>query len=139
MLGYNQFQGEIPSCIGALTNLELLFLSNNLLTGSLPDNSTGLSNLQMVWLDDNALSGNVASAFDGMPFLQGLFLEDNYFQGYVSDTFLAQNRLLIELDLSGNELTGYVPRHFFSSTTVPLLRVVDLHGNRLSVSLALMD
>ena len=109
-------------------NVSLAQLSNNLISGALPTTAfAALSNLQLLWLDDNALSGDITNTFASMSFLQGLVLEDNLFQGFINDKFLANNGLLVHVDLSGNDLTGYVPNHLFDATRVPILEMLDLN------------
>jgi hypothetical protein len=88
--------------------------------------------LQGLYLDDNMLSGDITSMFNEMRSLRGLYLEDNFIQGTIDDNFLPDARLLLQLDMSNNELTGYVPEHFFDRTRFPIFELVDLHNNRLA-------
>lgn len=78
------------------------------------------------------LSGDITMMFIEMPFLRGLYLEDNSFQGRIDENFLNNNRLLLHIDLSNNDMTGEVPAHFFDPVAVPFLEMLDFHNNRLA-------
>ena len=58
-LSNNQLTGEIPSEIGNLTNLEVLWLYSNQLTGSIPSEIGNLANLERLWLNNNQLTGEI--------------------------------------------------------------------------------
>ena len=70
--------------------------------------------------------------FNSLPLLQLLILEDNYFEAALDENFLADSRLLEELDISTNELRGSLPAHLFDTEVHPILKLVDLHGNQLT-------
>lgn len=78
------------------------------------------------------LSGDITNLFVDMPFIRGIYLEDNSFSGRIDDNFLVGNQLLLHVDISANELTGYVPAHLFDPQVVPILELLDLHDNRIS-------
>ena len=61
-LGGNQLSGEIPSCIGNLTNLTFIHLEYNQLSGEIPSEIGNLTNL--IWLNfvHNQLSGEIPSS-----------------------------------------------------------------------------
>lgn len=100
--------------------------------GPLPESVARLSQLQGLWLDDNMLSGDISSMFDNMTLLRALYLEDNIFHGRVDDNFLKNNTILLHVDLSNNEMTGTLPAHFLDSILMPFLELVDLNNNRLT-------
>jgi hypothetical protein len=55
-------------------------------------------------------------------------------QGRIDDDFLSGvNATLLQLDLSHNELTGFIPEHFFAPTGI--LELVDLAHNRIGGAL----
>jgi hypothetical protein len=92
----------------------------------------GIMGLRVITLDDNLFTGDISSTFNDMTFLQFLHLEDNAFEGRIDDSFLASNQLLLHVDLSDNDMTGFIPSHFFDPGRHPLLELLDFHGNRLS-------
>ena len=58
-LSNNQLTGSIPSEIGNLTNLTLLYLYENQLTGSIPSEIGNLTNLTYLKLSSNQLTGEI--------------------------------------------------------------------------------
>lgn len=68
---------DLPPEIGSLSNLELLFLNDNLLN-SLPPEIGNLSNLQLLVLNNNQLS-SVPHEFSRLENLQELHLSNNRF------------------------------------------------------------
>ena len=59
----NQLTGSLPSVLGSLNDLEVLFLNSNQLSGNIPAELGNLSNLVMLWLQDNLLVGDIPSSF----------------------------------------------------------------------------
>ena len=53
--------GEIPSSIGSLENLAVLYASNNNLSGTIPTEFSNLSNLQYFVAFNNKLTGSFPS------------------------------------------------------------------------------
>ena len=53
-LGSNRLSGEIPTELGDLSNLKLLFINDNNLTGALPQGLTGLSALESFHFHNNS-------------------------------------------------------------------------------------
>ena len=54
--------GSIPDCIGNLTELRKLSLSNNNLTGPIPDGMTALKKLTLLGIGTNRLAGRIPAA-----------------------------------------------------------------------------
>ncbi|GAA0163425.1 hypothetical protein LIER_19297 [Lithospermum erythrorhizon] len=103
----NTFRGEIPSGVIELANLQVLDLSHNQLSGSVP-----------------------ASLFTHLA-LQQLTLSDNKF-GSIQDpdtSSLVLNSQLIALDLSNNEISGFLPGFM---GLMPQLSALSLENNRFS-------
>ncbi len=72
-LGSNQLNGEIPTGLGDLSNLKLLYVSDNNLTGVLPKSLTGLSGLESFRFHNNSgLCAPIDEAFQ--TWLQGIAL-----------------------------------------------------------------
>ena len=75
-LSANQLNGEIPTELGNLSNLTLLYISDNNLTGVLPQSLTGLSELESFLFQNNSgLCAPIDEEFQtwlhGMPEVQG--------------------------------------------------------------------
>ena len=63
MLFDNKLSAEIPSEIGALTNLTWLRLENNLLRGALPESLAALTKLEHVSLHSTSVTGSIPDGF----------------------------------------------------------------------------
>ena len=70
----NELSGSIPSELGNLDNLRTLSLSNNELSGPIPSELGNLANLVTLWLDGNQLSGPIPSELGNFDNLQALGL-----------------------------------------------------------------
>ena len=128
-----QLTGAIPAELGSLTNLKVLFLSQNQLTGTIPPELAGLSNLEALDLYGNQLTGPIPPDLGNLSELVGLNLSSNQLSGEIPASLgnldnlrrlsLAQNRLsgeipaglgsladLQQLFLSPNQLDGCVPQ-----------------------------
>jgi len=128
-LKFNQVEGTIPDFIGQLPHLQVLGLSRNKLTGRLPA-SLGSLRLKTLAVDDNELSGDL-SAIRQMNHLKYLYAQNNLLTGNLFHSLLmTQLPSLIEVDLSGNNLTATeIPSHIF---TLPELRLLDASDNQIS-------
>ncbi len=70
-LAANQLNGEIPTELGNLSNLKLLYISDNNLTGALPQSLTGISGLESFHFHNNpGLCAPIDEAFQ--TWLQGI-------------------------------------------------------------------
>jgi hypothetical protein len=130
-LSYNLFQENIPDDISQLTSLSTLLLSGNAFYGSLPRGFTSLSNLKELDISHNRFSGEIATELTvSMTGLQVFIASHNNFTGstwglgYLINIrkllvnhnaltgelhpYLYQLRECIAMDLSRNQLDGYV-------------------------------
>ncbi len=155
----NVLSGEIPSEIGKLTDLSLLYLDGNRLTGSIPSGIQNLSRLENLSLASNLLTGEIPDWLGDLSSLDQLWLFDNRFEGPIPDA-LGKLSALTELDLGsivgGNNLTGPFPDALRSLTNLVVLGLaqnqldgpipawlgeltnlsyLSLHGNRFDGSL----
>ncbi|KAK3232411.1 hypothetical protein Dsin_004292, partial [Dipteronia sinensis] len=63
-LGYNRFDGRIPTWIGRLSQLTYLILRNNNLEGDMPTQLCQLNQLHLIDLSHNNLSGYIPLCLD---------------------------------------------------------------------------
>ena len=123
----NDLEGELPSEITHLTELEDLVLDGSL-SGSLPPELGGLANLKELNLGFNRLSGNIPPELGGLAKLEFLNLNHNRLSGDIPPE-LGGLAKLETLDLSGNRLSGDMPPELGGLANLERL---DLADNRLS-------
>lgn len=128
----NQFSGTIPEWLGQLTRLKFLALGTNKLTGTIPTSLMAMTLLSELSLEANSLTGNV-DVLAEIPTLTRIYLGDNSFEGEIGDNFFANMSDIVELDLSSNQFTGYIPYHFLEYV------VLDLHDNDLEGEIPNID
>ncbi|XP_056162177.1 receptor-like protein 13 [Syzygium oleosum] len=130
----NVLSGEVPSWIGSLRNLKFLLLRGNNFEGSIPLDLCLLKNMSIVDLSNNNLSGTIPSCLKDLTFGNaGVSTEafatsflPMYYGGIYAYTerfeevhFMTKSRLesykgnilklMSGMDLSQNNLTGFIP------------------------------
>ena len=153
----NLFTGSIPNIISKISQLQELYLAGNHLTGQLPSEFSRLSRLEKLDLQGNKLSGNIPTSLASLVNLKSLLLGAQWGEKKLSGLLFdfMNNKDLIELDLSGNELQGTIPPNFLmnaNSTSeikvflsnnaiegeIPITLIkftnlyIDLSGNKIS-------
>eukprot|EP01036_Dinobryon_divergens_P030042 gene30042-39233_t len=114
-LNYNLFTGGIPPLLMRLDHLYEFYLNNNFLTGPLPENVGNLTRLNIFCVHNNMLTGHLPSSFSNLHSLVELFVEDNNFTGPIGQIFNSSvQRILSDIDLSSNSLSGTLPADVFS-------------------------
>ena len=110
----NLFTGSIPNIISKISQLQELYLAGNHLTGQLPSEFSRLSRLEKLDLQGNKLSGNIPTSLASLVNLKSLLLGAQWGEKKLSGLLFdfMNNKDLIELDLSGNELQGTIPPNF---------------------------
>ncbi|XP_024630537.1 receptor-like protein EIX1 [Medicago truncatula] len=107
-------------CIGNVSLLQELWLSNNEISGMLPDFSN-LSSLRLLSLVDNKLIGEIPTSIGSLTELKSLYLSRNSFEGVVSESHFTNLSKLKRLWLSDNSLTMEV-----SNDWVPPFQLLEL-------------
>lgn len=125
---FNRLEGTIPEFLSNFQRLQVLGLSKNNFVGSLPG-SFGRLRLKTLALDDNALTGDLVP-LRLMSTLNYLYAQNNALQGNLWHGVMHSGMTsLVEVDLSGNDLTGIdIPDHCFS---MPKLELLDVADNKL--------
>ncbi|XP_071728547.1 uncharacterized protein [Rutidosis leptorrhynchoides] len=119
--------GPIPSSFGQLTNMILLYLSDNELSGSIPYELSNCTSLVDLQLDTNQLKGLIPSELGTLK-LTKLYLMSNFLTGEVP-TSIWKIETLEELLLYENHLFGELP---IEVTWMKQLRKLTLYTNRFS-------
>ena len=82
-LAFNNLQGSIPTELGTLTELELLWLDENQLIGTIPTELSNLKYLTWLRLHKNDLTGMIPSEIGDLTRLTRLALHENSFSGQI--------------------------------------------------------
>ena len=127
-LNENQLNGEIPTELGNLSNLEWLSLWRNQLTGEIPMELGNLSKLQTLWLFNNQLTGKIPTELGNLSNLTQLILHANQLTGEIP-TELGNLSNLTQLILHANQLTGEIPTELGNLSN---LQRLNLHDNQLT-------
>ncbi|XP_019157341.1 PREDICTED: probable LRR receptor-like serine/threonine-protein kinase At3g47570 [Ipomoea nil] len=112
-LGYNHLLGSIPSTMcSAQTNLQKLFLVENVLSGVIPHSIENCSQLSVISLNDNHFSGSIPNSLENLSLLQTLVMSRNKLASDSELSFitsLTKCRKLKTLDVGSNSLHGTLP------------------------------
>lgn len=122
-LSHNRFSGPLPPQLGWLPSLRFLYLSSNSLSSPLPRFS--ISSLVFLDLSSNNFSEAFpASKLSALSYLRDLNVSHNHLDGPLNNS-LSSLPSLSSLDLSGNNLSGYLP----SLQELRFLTLLDLSDN----------
>lgn len=127
-LNGNHLTGILPSEIGNLTHLTLLYLHNNTLSGSIPSEISELENLIDLRMNNNQLSGSIPAGIGGLTSLTTLYLNYNQLSGAIPIE-IGELTDLTYLSLNNNQLTDPIPAEIGNLT---LLQTLNLSQNQLS-------
>lgn len=126
VLDGNILEGNIPTELSNLSNLESLRLRRNNLSGPILDFGL-IFNLEILELGMNKLTGSIPNDLLGLGSLTELHLDYNYLTSSVPWD-IGNLDSLVKLALSDNELSGYVPN---SLVDLKNLEVLTLGNNNL--------
>lgn len=137
--------GYLPKWIGeSLLNLEILRLRSNNLKGNIPLEICQLSQLQVLDLAQNSMSGTIPPCFGNLSGMTSGNVTASEIGIFKWSTTYGENmvqfmkgkeleytktlRLLVNMDISGNQMTGGIPEEL---TNLIALRGLNLSGNHL--------
>jgi len=123
----NELSGTLPTELGRLSALTILIINHNELTGSIPTELTGASAVTTLDLSVNQLSGSIPTQLGLLSKIQQLDLHENELTGSIPNS-LTNLTHLTYLDLSSNNLLGAIPAGLDSL----LLNVLNLAVNNLT-------
>ncbi len=78
-ISINNISGSVPTTMGNMTALSVLWLDDNQLTGPLPTQLGDASNLSVLWVDNNQFTGPIPQNFLDLDFLRELSIYNNCF------------------------------------------------------------
>ncbi len=104
----NNLSGTIPSDLGNLSNLQILYLYSNTLTGSIPTTLGNLDSLTELILHTNQLSGSIPQELGSLSKLKDLRLSYNQLTGALPTALFNLTNLEV-LYLGNNSLSGAIP------------------------------
>ncbi|KFK29383.1 hypothetical protein AALP_AA7G126400 [Arabis alpina] len=108
-LAYNLFSpSRIPSQLGNLTELRVLWLGGCSLVGPVPQTLSGLTRLVNLDLTMNRLTGSIPSWITELKLVEQMELFNNSFSGELPEA-MGNMTMLKRFDASTNELTGKIP------------------------------
>jgi Leucine-rich repeat (LRR) protein len=128
-LSENLLTGSIPKILGELSNLQELQLSVNHLSGIIPPEISNCTSLTQLEVDNNALSGEIPHLIGNLRSLNLFFAWQNKLTGRIPDS-LSDCQELQSLDLSYNNLIGEIPKNLFNLRNLTKLLLIsnDLSG-----------
>jgi LRR receptor-like serine/threonine-protein kinase FLS2 len=122
--------GAIPSEIGNLQNLELLYIGFNNFIGPIPFKIFNISTIQRIFMYSNNLSGHLPSNFGlFLPNLKKFLLWKNQLSGTIP-SFISNASRLTKLGMSDNAFSGLIPK---SLGNLRLLHQLGLDNNNLTL------
>lgn len=135
----NYIEGQIPSQLYNLTNLEVLILSKNKIEGAITADIEDLSSLKIFLLDNNRISGTIPSEIGNLSNLERLELQNNLFSSSnaIPSSFGDLSNLKI-LKLDNDSLNGTIPTSFGNLTNLEELTLSnneDLDGAILTYAI----
>ncbi|XP_010260335.1 PREDICTED: receptor-like protein kinase HSL1 [Nelumbo nucifera] len=126
-VAYNPFTpSQIPSDIGNLTNLEVLWLTQSNLVSQIPDSLGQLKRLINLDLAENNLDGPIPKSITELSSIEQIELYSNSLSGSLPEG-MSKMTALLRFDAAMNHLEGTIPDELCS---LPL-ESLNLYENRL--------
>ncbi|KAF8413206.1 hypothetical protein HHK36_001182 [Tetracentron sinense] len=127
-LSENLLSGELPQCWMYWQSLKLINLGSNHLSGKIPSSMGSLFGLQSLHLHKNSFSGDLPPSLQNCTNLQFIDLGDNKYSGNIPN-WMGEKIDLVVLRLQSNEFSGNIPPQLCHLTS---LLILDLAHNSLS-------
>ena len=123
ILAENQFKGMLPNVLENLSDqLELFFISHNLIFGEIPLRIGNLISMIHLWMHGNKLTGTIPSDIGNLQKLQRLFLHNNKLSGMLPVT-LGNQSLVSDMRFENNRLQGTIPSSIGKCKNLNLLNL----------------
>lgn len=115
---FNYFQGAMPVGITMLPKLRVLWAPRATLEGIFPSNWGGCQNLEMINLAQNFFTGEFPGVLSPCKKLHFLDVSSNRLTGELVDGLPVP--CMMVFDVSGNGLSGEIPKFFYDKACPPL-------------------
>ncbi len=119
-----QLEGEIPQSLSYLTELESLYLYNNLFTGEIPDIFNNMNNLKILWLCNNNFSGELPQSIWNLSSVETMWIEDNSLIGQIGSE-ISNLTSLKNIDLGRNSFSGSIPTELYNLNNLERIYLYD--------------
>ncbi|KAL5730514.1 hypothetical protein ACHQM5_003321 [Ranunculus cassubicifolius] len=124
----NLLNGTIPAELGNMSSLkELSLASNPFSPGPIPSKLGDLANLEVLWLSECNLIGEVPESLGQLGNLKNLDLSLNNLNGRIPNS-LTELTNIVQIELYNNSLTGELPLNF---SQLKSLRRFDVSSNSI--------
>jgi len=127
----NALDGNLPSTIGNLTNLQTLTISNTTLKGRIPGTLGNLTHLKRLVLSGNAWTGNLEPGLGNLDSLSCLHISEKSLKGNIPPE-LGNLKNLDSLFFYCDSITGGIPGELGNLAS---LRYIDMSGAKISGAL----
>ncbi|XP_027077950.1 LRR receptor-like serine/threonine-protein kinase RPK2 [Coffea arabica] len=114
---FNFYEGKIPPEITSVPSLRMMWVPRATFYGKLPSNWSSCDSLEMVNLAQNYYTGEITDGFSNCKKLHFLDLSSNRLSGQLVDKLPVPCMTLF--DVSGNSLSGSIPRFYNSKCAHP--------------------
>ncbi|KAF8769632.1 hypothetical protein HU200_006231 [Digitaria exilis] len=115
--------GAIPLSLGNLSRLTVLALTNNYLEGSIPASIGNMVQLRILELYSNSLSGLLPSSLYNMSSLNELYVANNSLHGSLPDDLGTSLPSIQRLDMASNHFTGAVPSSIANLSSLQIFEI----------------
>ncbi|KAJ4884345.1 receptor like protein 11 [Raphanus sativus] len=116
ILHNNSFSGTLPDIFAKATKLRSFDVGSNQLEGNLTKSLINCKSLELVNVENNKIEDKFPSWLGSLPSLHVLILRSNEFYGSLYHPHVSIGfQSLRVIDVSHNDFTGTLPRHYFSN------------------------
>ena len=132
----NYFSGSFPNCFELSTNLQFIYLQDNIMSGNVLNsfNWTKLYKLNTISFYNNYyITGNIPYSLMECKKLINIFLQFNQLTGLLPITLQSLTKLKVLL-LQGNQLTGRIDK-VLQGNTLSSIQQIDLSNNHFTGNL----
>lgn len=121
---FNNMEGNLPSSLKQLKDLEVLELSFNKLNGPIPAELVELKKLKVLIFNGNNLTGEIPSNIGNIKSLTQLQLSSNQLSGEIPES-IANLEYLEVLNVFDNDLSGKIPSQLASLKNLKQLLIAE--------------